>query len=729
MSNGLMAIQWTQEALALHRAGRLAEAEPLYLKSLAADKDFYPALHLLGLMRLHQGRAAEALPVIERALTLKPDAPEALSNYSIALEGVSRYVEALQVLERVVQLSPHDGSGWSNRGVLLSRLHRHQEALADFDRAVALDPVNADTWNNRGLALVALGRPEEALESYDRVLQLRPDHVEARNCRGLALKLMGRAGDALAEFDRVLQAKPDHAGALVNRASVLRAMGEVDQALESYGRALAIQPNMPEALASRANCLWTRKSQLPGAIADLERLVTIRPDHPYARGDLLHLKMHAGDWRDLAHERAALDEGVRAGRRVVEPYVYQGLSSSPADLLASARIYAQDKYPPLDRPRRPGRREGKIRLGYLCGEFRAQATMYLAAGLFERHDRTRFDVTGFDNSREDGSAMRRRVIGAFDTFVPIQTLSDRQAAELIAAEEIDILVNLNGYFGALRMGVFARRPAPLQVNYLGFPGSLGADYMDYILADAEVIPAGEEQFYSEKVVRLPGSYQINDDTRSCAAPDTRAAHGLKETDFVFCQFNSSYKITPEMLALWLRLLNRVPASVLWLLENNALFAANLRREAVRAGVDPARLVFAAPMENSAHVSRLALGDLFLDSLPYNAHTTASDALWAGLPLITCRGGAFAGRVGASLLRAAGLPELITDSLEEYELLALKLTRDRALLQSCRDRLTRSAARLPLFDTARTTHQIEVAYEGMMARWKKGLTPAGFDVVV
>jgi len=719
--------QWIQEAVALHQAGRLAEAEPLYLKSLAADKDCYPALHLMGLMRLHQSRAAEALPYIERALRLQPGAPETLANFGIALEGVGRYGEALQALNRVVALTPNDSRAWSNRGALLSKLHRNEEALADFDRAVTLDPANVASWSNRSLILVTLGRPEEALESADRLLRPRPDNLEARNNRGLALKAMGRTREALTEFDRVLQKRPDHAEAWVNRDNALKALGEVDQALTSYARALAIQPNMPEALAGRANCLWTRNSDLAGAIADLERLVAIRSDYPYARGDLLHMKMYAGDWRNLAQERAALDEGVRSGKRLVEPFVYQGLSSSPADLLSAARNYVRDKYPSLAAPHRRRRREGKIRVGYLCGEFRAQATMYLAAGLFEHHDRNRFEVTGFDNSREDGSATRQRVIAAFDKFVPIRSLSDREAARLIATEEIDILVNLNGYFGALRMGVFAHRPALLQVNYLGFPGTLGAEYMDYILADAEVIPPGDEEFYSEKVVRLPGSYQINDGTRSRPAQSTRAAHGLKETDFVFCHFNYSYKITPEMFALWLRLLEQVPSSVLWLLESNALFAANLRGEIARAGVDPARLVFAREMEHSAHLSRLALGDLFLDSLPYNAHTTASDALWAGLPLITCRGKAFAGRVAASLLRAAGLPELITDNLDEYESLALKLASDRALLRSYRARLTRDPVRLPLFDTVRTTRQIEAAYEQMMARWGRELMPAGFSV--
>jgi predicted O-linked N-acetylglucosamine transferase (SPINDLY family) len=354
--------------------------------------------------------------------------------------------------------------------------------------------------------------------------------------------------------------------------------------------------------------------------------------------------------------------------------------------------------------------------------------MHLAAGLFEHHDRSRFEVTGFDNSPDDGSPMRRRVTSAFDKFVPIQTLSDRAAAHLVAENEIDILVNLNGYFGTPRMGVCAHRPAPLQVNYLGFPGSLGAEYIDYILADTEVIPGGDERFYSEKVARLPSSYQINDSLRPRPVPTTRAAHGLKETDFVFCHFNYSYKLTPGIFAVWMRLLGSVPSSVLWLLESNALFAANLRREAQRVGIDPARLVFAPPIETAAHLSRLALGDLFLDSLPYNAHTTASDALWAGLPLITCRGSTFAGRVAASLLRAVGLPELITNSLSEYESLALVLANDRTVLQSYRNRLTHDPARLPLFDTARTARHIETAYETMITRWKKGESPESFSVL-
>lgn len=719
--------QLIRDALALHQAGRLADAERLYLRSLEIDRNSYPALHLVGMLRLQQGRNAEALPYIQRALTIQPDAPETLANYGIALERTGRYSEALTVFERAVTAGPNDSRAWSNRGALLFKVHRDEKALADLDRAVSLDPLSADAWMNRGTIVMALNRMEEALDCFDRVLRLRPDYVEARYSRGLTLQAMGRAGHALAEFDRVLQDRPDYLRALIARATVLGTTGHVDQELQSYDRVLALQPDMVEALINRAHCRRTFKMDLAGAIADQERAVALQPNYPFARGDLLHMKMLVADWGNLAAELAVLNQGVREGKRVVNPYVYQALSSSPADLLACARIYTQYKYPAVAFPARDSHPQGKIRLGYVCSDFRAQATMHLAAGLFEHHDRSRFEVAGFDNSIEDGSPMRRRVIQAFDRFLPIQNLSDREAANLIAEDKVDILVNLNGYFGVPRMGVFALRPAPVQVNYLGFAGSLGAEYMDYILADAEVIPAGEEEFYTEKVVRLPGSYQINDSMRPQPAPSSRALHGLRETDFVFCHFNYSYKITPEVFAVWLQLLKNVQPSVLWLLESNPLFSANLRSTAAHAGVDPSRLVFAPVTEISAHLSRLALGDLFLDSLPYNAHTTASDALWAGLPLITCRGKTFAGRVAASLLHAVGLPELITESMDEYAALALALANDRVLLQSYRDRLIRERTRLPLFDTRRTTQQIEIAYEKMTARLNSNESPESFSV--
>ena len=716
------------QALPLHQAGRLAEAENIYRQILAREPGAFPALHLMGLMRLQQARFAEAQRFMEEALRVKPGVPETLGNYAIVLSAQGRHEEALAVMDQACLARPADPAPFLNRGAIKSKRDRHEEALKDFDRGLALEPTHIDGLNNRGLTLHALGRYEEALASFDTLLRLKPDHAEARNNRGLTLRELGRNDEALGEFDQVIARHPGHAGAHVNRASILWRQEKLDEALESYNRALAINPALIPALESRANLLWTRRQNLTAAMADLEEIVRLAPDTPYAKGDLLQLKMHAGDWRDFAREKAALDQAVRAGKPAAEPFVYQGLCDNPADLLICARNYAARKFPPRPSaaPAR-GRRPGPLRIGYVCGEFRAQATMYLAAGLFERHDRSRFEIIAFDNGRDDGSAMRARVVASFDRFVPIANVSDRDAIAAIRRHEIDILVSLNGYFGRHRAQVFAARSAPIQVNYLGFPGTLGAPYMDYILADKLLIEEADHPFYAEKVVSLPGSYQINDSKRMTVAPSSRAQHGLPEDSFVFCHFNYGYKITPDLFAAWMRILNTVPGSLLWLLAGDPLFAKNLKAEAAAAGVDPHRLIFAPPLELEAHLARLPLGDLFLDTIISNAHTTASDALWAGLPLLTRRGTAFAGRVAASLLQAAGLPELVTHALQEYENLAIRLAREPARLKSFRQRLAEARFQAPLFDTAATTRHIEAAYEKMQALKENGEAPRSFAV--
>jgi predicted O-linked N-acetylglucosamine transferase (SPINDLY family) len=466
---------------------------------------------------------------------------------------------------------------------------------------------------------------------------------------------------------------------------------------------------------------------LEPAIADLEAAMRLVPEIPYLRGNLLHARMTAGDWRDFENDKQALDEAVRAGKHAVEPFAYQALSDSPQDLQACARLFAGRNFPPAAPIYKvTQRKHGPIRVGYVCGEFRQQATMILAAGLFEAHDRERFEILAFDNGHSDDSAMRRRLEAAFARIIPIARLPDAAAAQCVADAGIDILVNLNGYFGALRMGLFAQRPAPIQVNYLGFPGTLGAPYMDYILADACVLPEGDVLYYDEKIVRLPGSYQINDDKRARPiAIASRNTHSLPDTGFVFCNFNFAYKITPALFACWMRLLHAVPGSVLWLLHDNEIFAANLRRAAAEQGIDAARLIFAPIAPPDEHVARLTLADLVLDSLPYNAHTTASDALWAGVPVLTCRGNAFAGRVGASLLQAAGLSELVTETLDAYEALAVSLARAPERLSALRRQLAND--RPPLFDTARTTRHIESAYAEMLARHTRGEAPADFSI--
>jgi predicted O-linked N-acetylglucosamine transferase (SPINDLY family) len=475
--------------------------------------------------------------------------------------------------------------------------------------------------------------------------------------------------------------------------------------------------------------LWAGLGLFDAAIWDLERLLTIDPDFPDARGELLLLRLYGADWRDYDRQVAAIDAGIHAGQRVARPFVYQAVSQSPRDLQACSRIFAEARYAAIDAPiaRNQAGESGKIRIGYVSADFRDQATALLMAGLYELHDKRRFEIVAFDNGGSDGSAVRARLEAAFDKIVPIAGLPDDAAAARVREEKIDILVNLNGYFGAPRMGVFARRPAPVQVNYLGFPATLGAPYIDYIIADRIVIPEDERQYYTEQVVWLPDSYQVNDSKRAIAADSHRAAHGLPEDAFVFCNFNQSYKLAPATFTLWMSILKQTDGSVLWLLDSIAAFRENLAREAERQGVARERLVFAPAAPVAEHLARLKLADLFLDSLPYNAHTTASDALWAGLPLLTRRGSAFPGRVAASLLSAARLPELITQTPAEYEQLAIALAGDKARLRALRDRLAQNRTACPLFDTARFARHIESAFTAMIGIARRGEPPRAFAV--
>ena len=422
---------------------------------------------------------------------------------------------------------------------------------------------------------------------------------------------------------------------------------------------------------------------------------------------------------------------MRAGKQVVQPFIFEAIAETPADAQACSRIWREKRYPQIaGAPHDPAtrKRAKKIRIGYLSGEFRQQATAILMAGLYERHDREQFEVVAVSAGPIDLSPMRARLEKAFDRWIDIAKLSDQDAADVIRDAEIDILVSLNGYFGEARMGVFARRPAPVQVNYLGFPATLGAPYIDYIIADRTVIPQSDQRFYDEQVVTLPDSYQANDDRgRDMTAKPSRAEAGLPENAFVFCNFNNAYKLTPSAFAGWMRILKQVEGSRLWLLESSAPFPENLRREAEKQGVAAEHLIFAPDLPTDQHLARLQLADLSLDSLPYNAHTTASDALWVGVPLVTCRGTTFPGRVAASLLLAAGFPELITENAADFEALAVRLAKDPQALKALRDRVMQNKSSCALFDTDHFRKHIETAYRAMWDRWLAGESPLGFAV--
>jgi predicted O-linked N-acetylglucosamine transferase (SPINDLY family) len=683
------------QAKQAHSQGRLAAAEQVYRQILAADPACFAACFLLGVLRSQQGRTDDAIALIGQALQIRPDDFDALLLHGSLLMARGAFAEALAAFDKALALQPGVPQALVNRGLALAMLGRFENALADYDSALARQPNFVPAWRNRGSVLRKLTRFGEALASYDRALALDPGHAATWNERGVLLGEMNRPVEALASYDRAIAAKPDYAEALIHRATLQWAK------------------------------LGRRYDQ---AIADLERALSIAPLQPYARGELLHIRMQAADWQNFDREKAQIDRDIRAGHLVIQPFVYQAISNSVADLAACSRLFA-GLYPALPGPPIPRTRgHDKIRIGYLSADFREQATAYLTVGLYEKHDRQKFEIIAFDNGGGDGSAIRARLEKAFDKMIDISHLPDHGAAERIRTEEIDILVNLNGYFGAHRTGVFAQRPAPVQVNFLGFPATLGAPTIDYILADRTVIPEEDRRHYAEQVVWLPDCYQVNDARRPIAdhAP-TRSESGLPDHAFVFCNFNQSYKFTPSMFAAWMRILAQVPDSVFWLLDDLPELRANLAREAERHGVAASRLIFAPRAAVDRHLARLKLADLFLDSLPYNAHTTASDALWAGLPLLTCRGTTFPGRVAASMLRAAGLPELVTQTPDDYERLAVALARDPARLGALRQRLQQNRPTCALFDTDRFRRHIEAAYSTMWDIWLGGEGPRAFSV--
>ena len=752
-----------QQALAFHQRGRLKQAETFYREILAQLPDHFDALHMLGVIEAQRKNPQAALELIDRALELKPDSAEALSNRGVALgelkrheealasydralllkpdyaealnnrgmalRDLKRHEEALACYDRALQFKPDYAEALNNRGVVLGELKRHEEALASYDRALQLKPDYAAALNNRGAALGDLKRYEEALASYDRALQLRPRYVDALNNRGFALTRLRRYEEALAGYELALQLKPDYTEALNNRGNALAGMKRTEDALASYDRALQLRPDYAEAYGNRGNALLAMKRH-EDAAKSFARLLALMPDTDYALGNLFHAQLHCCNWTDYAWNVARIVQAVKDGKKADPPLSFLAVSQSAEIQLRCSRTYVSDRCPPSPTPLWTGRpyKHDKISVAYVSADFRQHPVSYLMAGLFERHDRERFETIGIALLPEDESMISQRVKAAFDRFVDVSRRSDREAAALMRELEVDIAVDLMGYTADARTPIFAQRCAPIQVNYLGFPATMGAEYIDYIVADRFVIPEDQQAFYAEKVVYLPYSFQANDNKREAGGKiPARQEAGLPESGFVFCSFNNSYKLNPSFFDVWMRLLKTVTGSVLWLVGKNLSVQNNLRAEAANRGVEPDRLIFAPVLKYADHLARFRLADLFLDSLPFNAGTTASDALWSGAPVLTCTGEAFASRMGGSVLNAVDLPELVTHSLEEYEALALKLATTPAMLAGIRAKLAANRTTCPLFDTDRFRRHIEAAYVTMWERYQRGEPPESFAV--
>ncbi|MCW1431465.1 tetratricopeptide repeat protein [Novosphingobium sp. JCM 18896] len=701
-----------------------------------------------------QGRLAQVVAMAEGLLVPYPRSTIVHNLLGAAFLTLGQSDRAEAALREAHARGVRHPAICNNLGMALANLGRHDEAIAFYEEAAALDPSYAIARNNLGNALKECGRDEEALAAYHQALALRHDYTDASNNLAVLLDKLGRVAEAETAYRQVLSLQPDHAPACNNLANLLVGRGDYAGAHAFYAKALAIRPDYPEALLNLGNLLKRQgrtneastmferaKAARPGyaeasaeqgkaealaghldlAIALFDEALASDPAHAGAEAHRLFYQLHMADWSRLGDWPALRDRADTA----ISPWAALALEDDPQAQLRRSRGWTQLSFgctkAPLPQPQPAA--DGRIRVGYFSADFHAHATVYLMAGLLREHDRSKFEIHAYSYGPVVDEAVRAQIKACTDSFTDVQDMADAEVVALARQHQLDVAVDLKGYTQGGRTQLFAERLAPVQVAFLGYPGTSGADFIDYAVADRTVVPASETDSFSEALMLMPGSYQCNDDQRVIAdTAGTRADHGLPETGFVFCCFNQSYKIGPREWAVWMRLLNQVEGSVLWLFQSNAWADDALRAEAAKHGVAPERLVFAPKLPQAEHLARHAHADLFLDTFNYTAHTTASDALWAGLPVVTLAGRQFSARVGASLLTAVGLPDLVTETIEDYEALILALATDPAHLAELRQRLAANRTTTPLFDSAGYARNLEAAFAEAYRRHQAGERP-------
>lgn len=636
---------------------------------------------------LHQaGKLDEAAGLYDQLLAQFPGHADTLHMRGVVDLQKGLFAEALAFFDRALGAAPRHAAALTNRAAACLALGRMEDALASCDRALAIDPKLASACNNRGHALAHLARVDEAFDAYGRALALRPDYLDALSARALLLYDRGRYDAALADCEKLLALQPRHADILALRGRAKRALGRSEDAL-----------------------------------ADLEAALALRPDMSLLPGEIAYLSLQLCAWQGLASKIEAVLAAIDADRLAAEPLMVTALPSTGAQQLkAAATFFAKNAPPPL--PVHNPTAGEKLRIGYFSSDFHDHAVAHLMLGVLEAHNRAEFEIVAYASGGEPSSAMRARIAAAMDDFIDISAMTDEDVVARCRAADLQVAIDLNGYTGGVRTGIFALGAAPVQVNFLGYPGTLGTDRYQYIIADAVVAPPEHNADFAEHIVAMPHTYLVNNDIKRhfIARTFTRAELGLPETGFVFCCFNAAFKITPDAFDIWMRLLKAVEGSVLWLSEDGGSVAArNLRREAEARGVPADRIVFSKRTPGPEYLARFRAADLFLDTFYYNAHATASDALLVGLPVLTRIGTTFASRVGASLLTTAGLPDLIAPDSAAYEKTALHLATHPEELARLRARLGQASG---LFDARRFARNLETAYRAMWDRHARGLAP-------
>ena len=703
--------------------GKLDEAVKSFKKALTIKSDYAEVHYNLGVTLQELGQQDAAVKSYEKALAIKPDYANACNNLGNILKDLGQLDAAVNNFEKAIAIKPDYAEAHNNLGVTFQKLGQQDAAAKYYEKALTIKPDYADAHNNLGNILKDQGQLDDAVNSFEKALSIKPDFADAHYNLGSTLKELDQLDAAVKSYEKALAIKPDYAEAFNNLGIALMSLGRLDAAVKSYNQAIAIKPEYANAYANHGDVMKHLK-RLDEGLASYERALILKPDLDFLLGNLMHTKMSLCIWDDLPNRLNELMKKINNGEKVIVPFSLLALIDDPEIQRKATEIFANKKFPKNHDLPEIGLypKHKKIRIGYFSADFWNHPVSALTAELYEVHDRNQFEIHAFSYGPDKKDRMNLRIKAGVDHFHEVHSMSHNDVTMLARSLEIDIAVDLGGHTQDARTEIFAMQAAPIQASYIGYLGTIGTNYYDYLVADQTLIPNKNQKYYSEKIAYLP-SYQANDSTQS--PPEiffTREDLGLPKEGFVFCCFNNTYKITPTSFDSWGRILEKVDGSVLLIYTDNESSQINLTKEITARGIDPNRLIFGKRLSKSKYLARYRVADLFLDTQPYNAGTTASDALRMGLPVLTCIGHSFASRMGASVISALNLPELITTTEEEYESLAIELATDPVKLKIIKDKLVSNLPTAPLYNTSLFTRHLESAYSIMYDRYQRGLDP-------
>ena len=703
--------QALQKAVEAHKAGQIQEADRLYTAILKAQPRHPEANHNLGVLAVSIGKAQDALPFFKTALEANPSIAQFWISYIDALIKLDRSADAKTVFDQA-----------KSKGVKDEAFGSLEKRLAKIEVASYVQDPPQDQLQSL-INLYNQGQLQHAFQQSKLLVTTFPKSAILLNIQGVLLKDLGQLDLSIEAYRKALAINPDYADAHYNTGNAFKDQGKLEEAREAYKKVLAINPDYAEA-HNNIGIAIKDQGKLEEAIEAYKKALSSKPDYAMARAQKLHVQAHMCDWLAIDEDLASLKILGIAGKSV-SPFSVLSLEDVPERHRLRSELYARENLSqkPLPSPAMPSKRPDKLRIGYFSADYGEHPVAYLIAKVLEQHNRDEFEVFGYSLRGNQQVELRQRLINSFDRFVDVQKLSNKDVARKARQDGIDIAIDLNGYTQNARTKIFAYRAAPIQINYLGFPGTTGTDFMDYIVADRHIIPPENQKYFNEKILYLPNTYMPTDNGRELSERHmTRRDMGLPEDAFVFCCFNNNYKITSSEFDIWMRLLNKVEGSVLWLRQSNQWSELNIKKEAQRRKVDPERVMFAGSVPMAEHLARQRFADLFIDTFSFNAHTTAAEALWTGLPVVTKTGQGFAARVAGSLINSVGLPELITKNEHDYEMLILELATNQSKLSKIRKKLAANLLEQPLFDTEQYTKHLEDGYQQAYQNYFEGNPP-------